>query len=246
MVDAASFRSSSPTQAKLVETLPLLALAGFNLGLLGFIILAAVVKHDYAAHIDRLILLSLRHPQDISDPLGPRWFEETARDMTALGSHLILGLISLSATLYLVLAGKARTALFLLVAIGGGMMISALMKMGFERPRPDLVPHGMQVYTASFPSGHAMLSAITYLTLGALLARVERRRRIKAFIMTGAVLLTVLVGFSRIYLGVHWPTDVLAGWTLGAAWACLCWALLMTMQRKGTVETPAQASTSPL
>ena len=109
-------------------------------------------------------------------------------------------------------------AALLLAAVGGGMLLSSLLKLGFERPRPDLVPHGMRVYTASFPSGHAMLSAVTYLTLGALLARVEKSRPIKAFLLGLAIFLTILIGLSRVYLGVHWPSDVVFGYLLGAAW----------------------------
>jgi undecaprenyl-diphosphatase len=111
-----------------------------------------------------------------------------------------------------------------------------VLKEFFERPRPDLVPHGAEVFTASFPSGHAMMSAVVYLTLGALLARVETGLRVKAFVLSVSVLLTVLVGISRVYLGVHWPTDVLAGWTVGAAWAVMCWLIARVLQRKGRVE----------
>src|SRR5690606_29595085 len=107
---------------------------------------------------------------------------------------------------------------------------------GFDRPRPDLVPHEVAVYTASFPSGHSMLSAVTYLTLAVLLARVHARRRIRAYILVIAVFITLLVGASRVYLGVHWPTDVLAGWFAGAAWAALCALLASRLERRRTVE----------
>jgi undecaprenyl-diphosphatase len=134
------------------------------------------------------------------------------------------------------MTGKRQAAFFLLVAVGGGMLLSAGLKMGFERARPDLVPHHTRVYTASFPSGHAMLSAVVYLTLAALLARVQSERRVKTMIIVLAVLLTLLVGMSRVYLGVHWPTDVLAGWCGGAAWASLCWFVALQLQRRGRVE----------
>ena len=114
---------------------------------------------------------------------------------------------------------------------------SPLLKLGFARPRPDLVPHAVEVYTASFPSGHAMLSAVTYLTLGALLIRVQPRWRVKVYILFLAISITLLVGTSRVYLGVHWPTDVLAGWCVGAAWALLCWLVALRLQREGKVET---------
>jgi undecaprenyl-diphosphatase len=116
------------------------------------------------------------------------------------------------------------------------MLLILGLKSGFERPRPDLVPHGTRVFTASFPSAHAASSAITYLTLGALLARVQSLQRAKVYVMACAVLLTLLVGISRIYLGVHWPSDVLAGWSVGAAWAILCWIAARRLQRSGRVE----------
>ena len=125
---------------------------------------------------------------------------------------------------------------FVIAAVVGGTLLSTALKMGFERPRPDLVPHGTRIYTASFPSGHAMLSAVTYLTLGALLARVQKRRRVKALLLGLAILITLLVGMSRVYLGVHWPSDVLAGWCVGAAWAALCWFVALQLQRRGEVE----------
>src|SRR5690606_34414750 len=116
-----------------------------------------------------------------------------------------------------------REAFLVFVAVGGGQVLSSLLKLGIDRPRPDLVSHLMHVQTLSFPSGHAMMSAVTYLTLGALLAGMAPRMAIRAYVLSLAVLVTLLVGVSRIYLGVHWPSDVLAGWCAGFAWAMLCW-----------------------
>ncbi|MFO7962990.1 MAG: phosphatase PAP2 family protein [Desulfobacterales bacterium] len=125
---------------------------------------------------------------------------------------------------------KIRTAIFILIAVGGGLLLSNLMKTGFDRPRTDLVSHGSYVYTASFPSGHSTMSAVTYLTLGALLARILRRIREKAYVISLALLVTVAVGISRVYLDVHWPTDVLAGWAM--AWGVIAgW-----LQRKRAFE----------
>jgi undecaprenyl-diphosphatase len=151
-------------------------------------------------------------------------------------------MVTVGAVAYLLMARKEATALLVIAAVVGGMMLSTALKLGFERPRPDLVPAGARVYTASFPSGHAMLSAVTYLTLGALLARVERRRRTKAFLLATAVAVVLLVGVSRVYLGVHWPSDVLAGWCVGAAWAALCWFVALQLQRRGQVERPGETS----
>jgi undecaprenyl-diphosphatase len=162
------------------------------------------------------------------------------RDFTALGGVGVLTFITIAALGSLLLSRRFRMALFTLVAVSGGMLLSTLLKLGFDRPRPDLVPHESIVYTASFPSGHSMMSAVTYLTLAALLNSVEPSRRLKAYLLIVAIAVTVLTGVSRVYLGVHWPTDVLAGWAAGAAWAALCWLVAHYMQRRGKVEKPAE------
>jgi undecaprenyl-diphosphatase len=204
--------------------------------LLGFGLLAEEVAEGDTGGFDRVVLLALRNPADLADPIGPAWVEGAARDVTSLGGNTVLVLVSLAVIGYLAMVRKRSAALLVFVAVGGGLLLSTLLKHAFERVRPDLVPHGVRVYTASFPSSHAMLSAVTYLTLGALLTRVEPRRRLKAYLLTVAVLLTLLIGTSRVYLGVHWPTDVLAGWCVGSAWAILCWLVTRGLQREGQVE----------
>lgn len=175
---------------------------------------------------DEGLLLALRRPGDPADPIGPFWLEVMMRDFTALGSHAVLLLIGLVALGYILMLRKWFSALLLVLSFGGGMALNSLLKLGFDRPRPELVAHLVEVHTASFPSGHAMLSATCYLTLGTLLAGVTEAGRLKAYILGIAILLALLVGASRIYLGVHWPTDVLAGWCLGAAWSMACWLVL--------------------
>lgn len=230
---------------RLNEVGPLLSLATCGFFAWAFIELADEVFEGETHAFDSEILLALRNPQDIANPLGPSWLEEAARDFTGLGGYAILTMLTAAAVAYLLMAGKRGAALLVLISIVGGTLLSTGLKLGFERPRPDLVPHAARVYTASFPSGHAMLSAITYLTLGALLARVEKSRRISAFIMGLAMAMTLLVGASRVYLGVHWPSDVLAGWAVGAAWAALCWFVALQLQRKGQVEKPGETSLPP-
>jgi undecaprenyl-diphosphatase len=227
---------------RLNEIGPLVSIAACAFFAWAFIVLADEVRAGETRAFDSIILLSLRHPQNLADPIGPSWVEESARDITGLGGYAVLTIVIVSAVAYLLMAGKRAAALLVIVAIIGGMLLSTGLKIGFERPRPDLVPHETRVYTASFPSGHAMLSAVTYLTLGALLTRVQPKRRIKAFLMGLAVTLTLLVGASRVYLGVHWPSDVLAGWSVGAAWASLCWFVALQLQRKGQVEKPGETS----
>ena len=189
--------------------------------------------------IDESILLSLRTPGDRSDPVGPAWVEELGRDATALGGVGILTFITIASVIYLMLRGKSRAALFVAIAIASGIVLSSALKLGFERPRPDLVPHGSAVYTRSFPSGHSMMSALVYLTLGVLLARLQPERRLKVYVLLLAILVTVAVGVSRVYLGVHWPTDVLAGWAAGGAWAMVSWGAVLWLQRRRKVEPSA-------
>lgn len=213
----------------------LLAAAG---GLLAFGMLAEEIIEGEALAFDRNILLALRNPADLSDPIGPRWLEEVARDITALGSHVVLTMVTLAVVGFLLIARKRGAAVLVAVSVGGGTLLGTLLKLLFGRARPDLVPHAVEVYSASFPSGHAMLSAVTYLTLGALLMRVQARPGERLYILAVAIALTLLVGASRVYLGVHWPSDVLAGWCVGAAWAILCWTAALWLQRRGEVEPP--------
>jgi undecaprenyl-diphosphatase len=227
---------------RLNEVGPLISLAGFGLFAWGFMELAGDVSEGDTHDLDSRLLLALRDPANLASPIGPGWLEEAARDITGLGGYTILTIITWVTWAYLMMVGKRGAALLVLVSVIGGTLLSNGLKLGFERPRPDLVPHATQVYTASFPSGHAMLSAVTYLTLGALLTRVEKSRKVKAFIMVLAVLITVLVGASRVYLGVHWPSDVVAGWSVGAAWASLCWFIALQLQRGGQVEKAGETS----
>ncbi|WP_447529370.1 phosphatase PAP2 family protein [Vreelandella sp. TE19] len=218
------------------ELAMLVCLAVISGGIWGFVALAGEVIEGDTQSFDERLLLALRNPADLNDPIGPGWVEEMGRDFTALGGVGVLVLLTLGALGYLLLARHFRAALFALVAVPGGILLSTLMKMGFDRARPDLVPHEAMVYTASFPSGHSMMSAVTYLTLAALLIRIQPALRLKAYLLILAILLTLLVGMSRVYLGVHWPTDVLAGWTAGASWAALCWGVMHWMQGRGQIE----------
>lgn len=184
-----------------------------------FIEIAEEVVEGDTHTIDRWILMQLRNAGNPGDPIGPRWFEDFVRDITAIGSPAVLGLFVLITFFFLFLAGQKRLSLFVLAATAGGGLTVTMLKQGFDRPRPNLSPDGVYVYTASFPSGHAMVSALVYLTLGALIARLVPGAGLKLYVITTAFILSGLVGLSRVYLGVHWPSDVLAGWAAGAAWA---------------------------
>lgn len=219
-----------------LAVLLVLALAGY-----GFLGIADEMMEGETGAFDRLILFALRQTGDPTQPIGPHWLQLAAADITALGSVSDLGLIVLFAAGVFLCLKRWREALTLLLASGGGLVLSQSLKLVYGRERPPLGLHAVEVVNASFPSGHAMLSAAIYLTLGALVARFSDKRRIKVFVMSAAVVLTLLVGVSRIYLGVHWPTDVLAGWCVGAAWAAAWWLLAYVWERRsgGFGERPA-------
>lgn len=196
--------------------------AGLVALLLGsFGMLADEVLEGETLHFDEPLLMALREPGDPGNPIGPIWLEEAGRDITALGSIAVLTILVVAVAAHLFLSRKPRTAWFLLFAVVGGTILSTVLKSLFDRPRPDLEAVA-RVFTASFPSGHAAISAVVYLTLGALLAEITPSWPLKAFYISVAIFLTLIIGLSRVYLGVHYPTDVIAGWSLGAAWALIC------------------------
>lgn len=201
-----------------------------------FIALAAAVMHGTTHDLDSWLVQAMRTPGNPADPIGPRWLEEACRDLTALGGYTVLILLMGTVTAYLLILKKRHAVWLLLGATLGGLVLMNLLKSLINRPRPQLVPHLSYTDSPSFPSGHAMLSAVVYLTLGALLTRLLEKRRHKTFVLSVALLLTFLIGVSRVYLGVHYPTDVLAGWAAGLAWAVACWLLTRFLQRRGAVE----------
>lgn len=186
--------------------------------------------------LDRCITFALRSSDNPPRPVGPAWVQEAARDVTSLGSIIVVVVTTAAVVGYLFLTHKPGVAWLMLLAVAGGIGLNNLLKLVFARRRPDVVTPAARVFTTSFPSGHATLSAIAYLTIGALLSRAFPSAMLSLYFMVLAVFLTVLVGFSRIYLGVHYPTDVLAGWCIGAAWAIFCWMLMAWLQAQGQVE----------
>jgi undecaprenyl-diphosphatase len=204
--------------------------------------LADEVQEGTTQRYDEWVLHQLRTPGDITDPIGPAWFEDMWRDVTALGSPMVLTLVTLICAGYLLLRRRYRMLALLAVATVGGLAASLLLKSLFARPRPQFAAPDAYVLTASFPSGHSLLSAVVYLTLGALLARTTTRYRYKVYFITVALVVTVLVGFSRMYLGVHYPTDVLGGWSFGLLWALLCWLVARFLQKRGTIERPGEST----
>ncbi len=197
------------------------ALLGVGLAVWLFLHIAEEMGEGETRGFDTAILLAMR-TGDGHTPIGPVWLEWAARDVSALGGFTVLTLLTLLASGYLLITKKYADAGVLLVAILGATALSEGLKLGYARPRPDLVARAVETLGSSFPSGHATLSAAAFLTIGALVAHAQEQRRVKTYIHVAAVLIALLIGVSRVYLGVHWPTDVLAGWCLGAAWSILC------------------------
>lgn len=224
------------------ELVVLLSAAAVAAGALAFIEIADEVREKDTRRIDTMLLRALRDPQDPAVPLGPVWMHEAGRDLTALGSLSVLIVVVAAVCGYLLLARLHGVCILVLAASCGGALASTLLKAFFDRDRPSVVPHLMEVMTSSFPSGHSMLSATIYLTLGALLARTDARRRFKIYFLSVALGLTLVVGLSRLYLGVHYPTDILAGWIAGASWAILCWLVAWHLQQRGTVESETEGA----
>ena len=218
------------------EVILLVAVLVVVAGTWGFIALADLVSEGRTQSFDEWAVRSLRRPDNPAMPVGPDWLAEAARDLTALGGVAVLLLVTLAVAGYLLLDRKLGAMGFVLAAVIGGLVLGSLLKAAFDRPRPHVVPYLSQVYTSSFPSGHSMMSAVVYLTLGALLAHMVAPRRLKFYFVAVALLLTGLVGVSRVYMGVHYPTDVLAGWTAGLVWATLCWIVARKLQRRGVIE----------
>jgi undecaprenyl-diphosphatase len=201
-------------------------------GLLGFLSVADAVTDNHTRAFDMGVLMMLRTPGDIATPIGPAWLKQAAMDITSLGSVIDLTLIVLVvAGLFLALR-RWREALLLVAAGGSGLIVVDIVKILVGRQRPPLAMHVVQVANASFPSGHAMLSAIVYLSLATLAGHFAGRRRVRIYALGAGFAATVIVGVSRVYLGVHWPTDVIGGWALGAAWAMVWWLITWFLEHR--------------
>lgn len=209
---------------------PTLALLVLGMAGLALHIAEGILDGDVFAS-DRAILLALRDPADLSRPIGPAWLLQASRDVTALGGFTLLWLFGFAGVIYLLMRRRRAEAAWIAVSLVGSALINSGLKSFFHRARPEVVPHLADVSSASFPSGHAMSAAAIYLTLGVMLAETDPRRLGRVFVMGFMTLLSVAIGCTRIYLGVHWPSDVVAGWCLGAVWALIVFAANRWLRR---------------
>ena len=226
------FRARFPERTILLS---LLLIAG---SLWGFVEIADEVIEGESQRLDERAVAALRSAANPEQPLGAGWVLQVAHFVTALGGIPFISIITVIVIAFFAWQGRYGACWLTLASVGGGVLVVTLLKHGFARPRPSLVPHLTSVATLSFPSGHSMLSAVTYLTLAAFLAQATRRRRVKVCILLLAILLAGAIGLSRVYLGVHYPSDVLAGWCAGLAWALICAVVARWLQRAGAVEPP--------
>ena len=221
-----------------IETRVLLAIAMLGGGLWAVLHLASEIQEGETRAFDRALLLALRTRGDAHNPIGARWVQESARDITALGGFTVLTLIAVAGIVALLIYRRRAQALVfgatVLLAQGAAETIKAFV----GRPRPDLVSHLDMVYSANFPSGHSLTSPAVYFTLAIIVAEAQIRRAARVMVVTGAVVLVIAIGISRVYLGVHWPTDVLGGWAFGSAMALSAGLVLRLLTRRGAVSPP--------
>lgn len=220
------------------EPLVLFTALTLVVGTWGFIEVADEVLEGDTQAFDEWVVRTLRQADNPAQPIGPQWLAEVGRDVTGLGGLFTLVLVTLAVAGYLLALRAYHMLILLLAATSSGIGVSLLLKQAFSRPRPDIVPHLSHVYTSSFPSGHSMMSAVVYLTLAAIVSATIRQRSLKVYVFAVAFAVVTAIGISRVYMGVHYPTDVLAGWVAGIVWALASWNLISFLGRRGDVETP--------
>ena len=209
--------------------------------LAGAMLVLAILGHTIAGGnrfaFDSTIMLALRQDGNLAVPAGPPWLKQAMIDVTALGGETVLALAAAVTIGFLVASRHLLAAALVFAGTVTGSIAVALVKGWVGRERPTLVDHLVEVGSASFPSGHAANSAIIYLTIALLSMQVITHRAARWFLFGVTLLLVVAIGMSRVYLGVHWPSDVLAGWSFGTLWALAWWAFGSWLRLRLTRDT---------
>ena len=221
----------------------LLVLLTFFLSLFIFINVGILVTNGTAKQFDESIIKYFRVEGNNSEPAGPAFLTESMRDITSLGGETVITIITVFIVGFLLFQKSYDAMWLVLAATIGGAIISLVLKEFYGRERPDISYRLINVTPLSFPSGHSMMSAVVYLTQAAIIARIQKNKKIRIYILSVALFLTFIIGLSRIYLGVHYPTDVIGGWTMGLAWASFCWFVAWYLQRRNKLKTSDENKT---
>ena len=191
-----------------------------------FFTLGSEIGEGDTSAFDRQLITLLRTSGNSGEPIGPAWFKDSMRDVTALGGFTFLTLMTIVVVLALLFHRKRREAIILTATAVSAQISIEILKFLYDRPRPALLIPQIRAFTKSFPSGHTAESTAIFLTVATVIASLETKHHTKILAYTVATFAILAVGFSRVYLGMHWPTDVLGGWVLGTAWAAAAWTIL--------------------
>ena len=212
------------------EIAALSALLIIALGVMTFVEVADDMTEADGQMFDQAVLHWLQPVA--GQPRGPWWLQEAAADLTSLGGISVLTLFAVIAFSFLLIQRKRLSALLLVVGLAGGVALSEGLKALFERARPPAAYQAVETLNASFPSGHALLSTVFYLSVAVMMTRAFPKRRLKAYVLGVGMVFALMVGLTRVYLGAHWASDVLAGWSVGAAWAMALWLVSYAVERR--------------
>jgi len=218
------------------------ALATAALCWAAFAALVWLVTTDRSGSLDSLGLLFWRGAG--LEPKGPELLLEMVRDVTSLGGVLLRNLIALAAVAALLFLRLRREAVLLALTVILGWLVAYGIKLLVGRPRPEIVPHLTDAGGASFPSGHSFNSAVVFIAVALAFATMSSRQSVRITVIGSAILLSLAVAWSRVWLGVHFPSDVAAGWLGGAGWAFLATALLHR-PAKAAAESEAAKTLDP-
>lgn len=179
-----------------------------------FALVAACVATGISDGFDVTVMLALRRTAP------SQGIVEIVTSISQLGASIVRIPLAVAVIALLCAMKRYPAAIFMAAAISGGLVLTGLLKPIFARPRPELLPHLEEVASTGFPSGHALGATVTYGALAVIIGSIDARYRQSAAIC--AIALIALIGLTRVYLGVHMPTDVIAGWSVGLAWLALC------------------------